>query len=86
VAPASPENDEAAATAGELEAALADFRAASLGIGYLNPQSPDRLLAEWRRLFARAGPTRREVTLLRGLARQMAFAAGAIARPPRGAG
>ena len=82
----SAEPDETSATAGELEEALRDFRSAALGIGYLNPQSPDRLLAEWRRLFARAVPTRREVTLLRGLARQMAFAAGAIARPPRGAG
>ena len=78
--------DAAPATAGELEEALADLRGAALGIGYLNPQSPDRLLAEWRRLLARAVPTRREVTLLRGLARQMAFAAGSIARPPRGAG
>lgn len=73
------------ATAGELEEALADFRGAALGIGYLNPQGPDRLLAEWRRLLARAVPTRREVSLLRGLARQMAFAAEAIARSPRGA-
>jgi TrmH family RNA methyltransferase len=79
-------DDEGAASVGELEEALADFRSAALGIGYLNPQGPDRLLAEWRRLLARAGPTRREVTLLRGLSRQMAFAAGAIARAPRGAG
>ena len=84
--PAPHSEAEALATAGELEDALADFRGAALGIGYLNPQSPDGLLAEWRRLFARASPTRREVTLLRGLARQMAFAAGSIARPPRGAG
>ena len=84
---ASPaDGDAAPATAGELEEALFDFRGAALGIGYLNPQSPDRLLAEWRHLLARAVPSRREVTLLRGLARQMAFAAGAIARPPRGAG
>jgi TrmH family RNA methyltransferase len=80
------ETDAGRATAGELEEALADFRGAALGIGYLNPQSPDRLLGEWRRLLARAAPTRREVTLLRGLARQMAFAASAIARAPRGAG
>ncbi|HVQ29110.1 MAG TPA: TrmH family RNA methyltransferase [Vicinamibacteria bacterium] len=84
--PRGADDEEGAASAGELEAALADFRSAALGIGYFNPQNPDRLLAEWRRLLARAGPTRREVTLLRGLARQMAFAAGAIARAPRGAG
>ena len=85
--PARPhEADLTPATSGEWEDALRDFRDAALGIGYLNPQNPDRLLAEWRHLLARAVPTRREVTLLRGLARQMAFAAGAIARPPRGAG
>jgi tRNA/rRNA methyltransferase len=74
---------EARATAGELEDALQDFRAAALGIGYLNPQAPDRVLAEWRRLLARAAPSRREVILLRGLARQMGFAAMAIARAPQ---
>lgn len=71
------------ATAGELEEALAEFGSGALGIRYLNPQDPGHLLAEWRRLFARAAPSRREVTLLRGLARQMAFAAGEIARGPK---
>lgn len=80
------EGGEAAAVVGEVEDALADFKAAALGIGYLNPQSPDPLLAEWRRLFARALPTRREVSLLRGLARQMAFAAAAVAQSRRNAG
>ncbi len=73
---------EARATAGELEDALQDFRAGALGIGYLNPQAPDHVLAEWRRLLARAAPSRREAILLRGLARQMGFAADAIARAP----
>jgi TrmH family RNA methyltransferase len=80
------EPDARAASAGELEEALADFRAAALGIGYLNPQAPDRVLAEWRHLLARASPTTREVALLRGLARQMAFAATVVARSPRGTG
>jgi TrmH family RNA methyltransferase len=84
-APRAHEPETPRATSHELEEALADFRAAALGIGYLNPQSPDHLLAEWRRLFARAGATQREVTLLRGLARQMAFAASVIARSPRSA-
>jgi TrmH family RNA methyltransferase len=76
-------SDEARATAGDLQEALAEFATAAVGIGYLNPQDPGHLLAEWRRLFARAAPSRREVTLLRGLARQMAFAAAEIARTPR---
>jgi tRNA/rRNA methyltransferase len=55
------------------------MRSALLEIGYLDPASPDRVLTELRRLAARAGPTSREVVLLRGLARQIAWA-GRIAR------
>jgi len=68
------------ATAGELEAALEDLRSGLLAIGYLNPANPDAILAEWRGLLARAGPTPREVSLLRGLARQARWAGDAIAR------
>ncbi len=32
--------------------------------GYLNPQSPERILAEWRRLAARAEPSQREVEIV----------------------
>jgi tRNA/rRNA methyltransferase len=72
------------ATAQEMEVALAELAHGLRGIGYLNPENPDAILAELRRLIARAGPTRREISLLRGLARQIAWAAGRIApRPPR---
>jgi len=81
--PGTEEEDEGRATAGELQEAVGEFGSAAAGIGYLNPQDPGHLLAEWRRLFARAAPSRREVTLLRGLARQMAFAAAEIARMPK---
>jgi TrmH family RNA methyltransferase len=67
------------ATAGALEEALRELQAALLGIGYLNPQNPEAILAELRRLLARAGPTTRELGLLRGLARQVAWA-GRVAR------
>jgi tRNA/rRNA methyltransferase len=33
-------------------------------VGYLNPQNPQHILGEWRRLLARAEPTQREVELL----------------------
>jgi tRNA (cytidine32/uridine32-2'-O)-methyltransferase len=82
-APAPTEPAERA-TAGQLEAALDDFRRALLGIGYLNPANPEAILAEWRGLLARAAPSRREVSLLRGLARQILWAASAIARPGSG--
>jgi TrmH family RNA methyltransferase len=67
------------ATVGELESALADLRAALLAIGYLNPESPGPVQAELRALIARADPTPREVVLLRGLARQIAWAGRRIA-------
>lgn len=62
------------ASAGELEDAVQDLRAALLGIGYLNPDQPDEVLAELRGVLHRARPTPREVTLLRGVARQVAWA------------
>lgn len=68
------------ATAGEIEAALDDLAGALLAIGYLNPDNPGKVLAELRALLTRAGPTPRETTLLRGLARQIRWAAGAVAR------
>jgi TrmH family RNA methyltransferase len=67
------------ATAGEVEEAVQDLRAALLEIGYLDAVNPDRILTELRRLLARSAPTPREVVLLRGLARQVAWA-GRVAR------
>lgn len=76
---------EPQATAGELEAALASLGEGLLGIGYVNPQSPEAILAEIRGLLSRAQPTSREAALLRGVARQILWAAREIARR-RGAG
>jgi TrmH family RNA methyltransferase len=77
---AAASTDPPRAPAGEIEAALDDLRRALLGIGYLSPASPEAVLAEWRALIARAGPTAREISLLRGLARQVLWAADRIAR------
>jgi TrmH family RNA methyltransferase len=74
VVPASPR-----AAAGELEAALRELEEGLVGIGYLNRDNPGAILAELRGLIARAGPTPREASLLRGLARQIRWAAGRIA-------
>lgn len=77
--PARVGEGETRAPAGELEQALRDLREALLAIGYLDPASPDRVLTELRRMVARGRPSAREVVLLRGLARQIAWA-GRIAR------
>ena len=74
-APAEP----ARAPAGELEAVWGDLEEGLVGIGYLNRDNPGSILAELRGLVARAGPTPREASLLRGLARQIRWAAGRIA-------
>jgi TrmH family RNA methyltransferase len=66
---------EPRASAGELEGALQDLRTALLDVGFLNPANPEAILAELRALASRAAPTPREVTLLRGLARQIGWAA-----------
>jgi tRNA (cytidine32/uridine32-2'-O)-methyltransferase len=81
-APPRDEDAEAeeAAPAGEVEVAVADLRSALLDVGYLNPADPDRVLTELRRLIARARPTRREVTLLRGVARQVGWAGRSVAK------
>jgi TrmH family RNA methyltransferase len=69
-----PAADEPRATAGDLEVLLGELREALLAIGFLNPQNPDAVLTEIRRMWARGGLTPRELTLLRGLARQVRWA------------
>ena len=71
--------EEPRATVGDLEAALGDLRDALLAAGYLNPASPNPILAELRALLVRARPTPREVSLLRGIARQVAWASRRVA-------
>lgn len=73
-APAATLEEPLPASAGELEVAVQELRAALLGIGYLNPAQPDEVLSELRALLLRSRPTPREVTLLRGMARQVAWA------------
>jgi tRNA/rRNA methyltransferase len=62
---------EPSARHGTLEA-LWERLAGVLGAaGYLNPQNPEHILAEWRRLLARAEPTQREAELLLAAARAL---------------
>jgi TrmH family RNA methyltransferase len=68
------------ASAGDVEQAIDELRQGLLGIGYLNPENPEAILAELRALVVRAAPAPREVALLRGMARQIRWAASRIAR------
>ncbi|MCX5731162.1 MAG: RNA methyltransferase [Deltaproteobacteria bacterium] len=54
-----------------MEAFWLRMKAVLSGAGYLNPQNPDAILAEWRRLLARAEPTQREAELLAAAARTL---------------
>src|SRR6185436_11836320 len=76
----------ALADAGQLEDALDGLREALLAIGYLSPANPEAILAEIRHMLARARPTTRETTLLRGLARQILWAGRHIASGPEAGG
>jgi len=54
-----------------LEALWDRTRALLSAVGYLNPQSPERVLAELRRVLARAEPTQREAELLAAAVRAL---------------
>ncbi len=59
----------------EVEGLMSHLRASLLEIGFLDPQNPDRILRQLRRLFGRAGISEDEVRILRGICRQMEWAA-----------
>jgi tRNA/rRNA methyltransferase len=59
----------------EREELLAHFEQALGGVGFLSRQNPGHILADVRALFARAGLTRRDVKIWRGIARQVLWAA-----------
>jgi len=65
----------------QVDAMMDHLQSSLLTIGFLDPRSPQRILRKLRRLFGRAGITENEVTILRGMCRQMEWAAGA--RPGR---
>jgi tRNA/rRNA methyltransferase len=77
---------EAPARHETLEALWSRLRALLGAAGYLNPQNPDAILAEWRAVLARAEPTQREVELLLAAARALERALGLGAPGGGGAG
>lgn len=73
-APAAAEAQEAPARHETVEALWQRTGALLLEASYLNPQNPDAILAEWRRLLSRAEPSQREVELLLAAVRALARA------------
>jgi TrmH family RNA methyltransferase len=69
-----PEAGETPATEGEMSRLCESFRGLALDAGFLNPQAPEHLLGEIRRLVSRARPTHRELTILQGLVAQLSWA------------
>lgn len=61
----------------EVDGLMDHLQRSLLTIGFLDPKSPQRILRQLRRLFGRAGITSGEVKILRGICRQMEWAAGA---------
>jgi TrmH family RNA methyltransferase len=61
----------------EIDGLMSHLEQSLLTIGFLDPQSPQRILRQLRRFFGRAAITASEVKILRGICRQMEWAAGA---------
>jgi tRNA C32,U32 (ribose-2'-O)-methylase TrmJ len=78
--PRPPRQLARAATRDELGRLEGFARDALLDVGFLNPQQPEQVLAELRRLLVRAEPTQREVELLTAAVKQIQRAARV---PPR---
>jgi TrmH family RNA methyltransferase len=73
---AAPEPTMPEPASQELVAELMEHLESSLAdIGFLDPDNPQRMLRKLRRLFGRAGITENEVAIMRGICRQMAWAA-----------
>jgi TrmH family RNA methyltransferase len=60
---------------GERESMYAHLERALVGIGFLHGESVEAVMRRFRRLFGRAAITADEVRMIRGLARQMQWAA-----------
>ena len=78
----APAQSAAAAPAGEVAALLDHLQTALLRIGYLNPQNPDHIMLALRGILGRAVLSAHDVRMLRGLARQIDWAATQAAAKP----
>jgi len=69
VAPRTP--DAALADGAAVQGLLAHWQQALIEIGFLDPAAPKKLMPRLNQLVNRAGPTREEVDILRGIARAL---------------
>jgi len=69
--PSAPEPAQGA----EVDGLMSHLDLALAEIGFSDPGNPDRMLRKLRRLFGRAGITENEVKIIRGICRQMQWAA-----------
>jgi tRNA/rRNA methyltransferase len=67
---------QSGASSAEREAMLEHLARALGEVGFLSAQNPEHILRDVRSLFARAGLTRRDAQIWRGIARQVLWAAG----------
>ncbi len=66
-APATGDASERAATSAELEGFFAHLQASLEGTGFIDPARPGQIMQRLRRLYLRAGLSRNEVNILRGV-------------------
>lgn len=70
---AVPEQElDGRADAQELAGMLAHWERSLVSIGFLDPEAPKKLMPRLNQLFNRAGVTREEIHILRGIAKMMA--------------
>ena len=72
VAPVAEGHAEGRADAQELAGMLAHWEQSLAAIGFLDPAAPKKLMPRLNQLFNRAGVTREEIHILRGIAKMMA--------------
>ncbi len=71
----SSSKSESPASQDRVTALMQHLEESLLFIGFLDPANPPRILRKLRRFFGRAGITDNEVDILRGICRQMTWAA-----------
>ncbi len=74
IEPPEPSAPEPAPIA-KVDGLMSHLDVALAEIGFADPGNPDRMLRKLRRLFGRAGITENEVKIIRGICRQMQWAA-----------